>query len=175
MSKAQEISRPSRKAKGADEPSEKQHRSMLLETPSLEPSLETLDTLDADTLAIGLTTDGRPLVGAAGYVDWRLCGHLSRLLLRGVVSGERGEKVLFPTVGRLPAPRLLLFGWGPESGLLSGAAEQLRWMAEVIQQVDAKRVAVALPEPGRPLLSLVDEHLKKALGERLVGVFQPER
>lgn len=174
MSKTQEISRPSRKAKAADEASEKQPRSMLLETPSLEASLETLDTLDVDTLAIGLTTDGRPLLGAAGYVDWRLCGHLSRLLLRGVVTGERGEKVLFPTVGRLPFARLLLFGWGPEAGLLTGAAEHLRWMSEVILQVDAQRVAVALPEPARPLLSLVDEHLKKKLGGRLVGVFQPD-
>ena len=33
--------------------------------------------------------------------------------------------------GRLPASRLLLFGWGPRDGLLSGAAEHLRWMAEV--------------------------------------------
>ena len=37
---------------------------MLLETPAIEPSLESIDELDADTIAIGLTSDGRPLTGA---------------------------------------------------------------------------------------------------------------
>ncbi len=176
MTKTQEISRPNRRAKAANEEhSEKQRQSsMLLETPALEASLESIDELQVDTIALGMTTDVRPLIGAAGYIDWRLCGHLSRLMQRGVVTGERMEKVLFPTLGRLPAARLLLFGWGPRDGLLNGAAEHLRWTAEVLLQVDAKKVAVALPEPARPLLSLVDEHLKTKLGDRLVGVFEPD-
>lgn len=176
MSKTQEISRPNRKAKaGNEEHSEKlRQSSMLLETPAIEPSLESIDALEADTIAIGITSDGRPLCGAAGYVDWRLCGHLSKLLLQGVVTGERKEKVLFPTPGRLSVSRLLLFGWGPRDGILVGAAEQLRWMAEVLLQVDAKKVAVALPEPARPLLSLVDEHLNTPLAGRLLGVFEPD-
>lgn len=176
MSKTHEISKSNRRAKAPNEEHSEKSRqsSMLLETPAIEPSLESIDDLAADTIAIGLTSDGRPLTGAAGYVDWRLCGHLSKLLLQGVVTGARKEKVLFPTMGRLPTSRLLLFGWGPRDGVLVGAAEHLRWMAEVLLQVDAKKVAIALPEPARPLLSLVDEHLKKTLGDRLVGVFEPD-
>lgn len=169
MSRAAESSKPNPRAKKKEGAG-----SMLLETAALEPSLHALDELDADTLALGITSDERPLTGAAAYVDWRLCGQLSRLLKRGVVTGERREKVLMPSGGRLPPTRLLLFGWGPSATLTEGATEQLRWMADVILEVKAERAVVALPEPARPLLSLVDEHLKKRLGDRLIAVFEPE-
>jgi hypothetical protein len=136
--------------------------------------LRALDALTVDTLALGVTSDGRPLAGAAAFVDWRLGGQLSRLLKRGVITGERRDLVLMPTMGRLPPLRLLTFGWGPAAQIKEGATEQLRWMADVLLDVKAERVVVALPEPGRPLLSLVDGHLKEPLMDKLVAVFEPD-
>lgn len=137
----------------------------------LEPSLESLDALCCDSIAVGVTTDTRPLVGAAGYLDWRLCGRISRMLQAGVATGAAGEKVLLPTLGRLGATRIFLFGWGPERSVFDQAQQRLSWMVDVLDEADVRSVAVALPEPVDALLPLVDEHLARRLGKRLVGVF----
>lgn len=150
-------------------------RAPPIETPLLEPALDTLDGLEADALAIGVTTDLRPLVGAAGFVDWRLCGEISRLLQRGIFRGEAGEKALISSHGRLPVPRVFLFGFGPNAEVLACAEERMAWMVAALQDARVSRVAIALPEPVRPLLGRVDEHLLAALGETLVGVFDTDR
>src|SRR6185437_15009634 len=53
----------------------------------VDPSLQTVDTLECEAIAIGLAQDVRPLAGLAGVLDWRLCGRLSDLLRKGVVTG----------------------------------------------------------------------------------------
>jgi hypothetical protein len=174
-----------RSAKGKKETSRKNRRGVgasgnessepvRLKSPVVEPSLKSLDELEADTLAIGITSDGRPLTGAAGFVDWRLCGQLSKLIVDGTITGAAGEKVLVPTGGRIPVPRLLLFGWGERDRLDSGATDRMKWMVEVLEEAGAEKVAVALPEPAHRLLSLVDEHLGKPLGDKLACVFEAD-
>jgi hypothetical protein len=65
-----------------------------------------------DALVLTFFRDERPLRGAAGLVDWRLCGRLSRLIKQGRMRGERGETLLMPPGRRLPYERLILFGLG---------------------------------------------------------------
>ncbi len=88
----------------------------------------------------------RPLRGAAGRADWRLCGQLSALVAAGHLTGRRRDALLVPTRGRLQAPRLLLLGlgrpeqFGPEA--LRAAGE------EAVERLLALRVrsaALALP------------------------------
>src|SRR5437667_11101312 len=68
-------------------------------------------------LALGIFTDERPLRGAAGLCDWRLCGRLSRLLRADRLSGREDEVVLLPPArARLPFSRLMLFGMGEQHG-----------------------------------------------------------
>lgn len=140
----------------------------------VDPTLHVIDTLDAETVAIGLCADVRPLAGAAGFIDWRMCGKLSELVRKGTITGKAGEKVLLPTNGMIPATRLLVFGWGPKASLLDNAVARLAWMVEVLSRAGAQRIAVALPEPAGILVGLVEEHLKKPLGERLSLVFGPD-
>lgn len=140
----------------------------------VDPTLHVIDALDVETVAIGLCSDVRPLAGAAGFIDWRMCGRLSDLLRKGTVTGAAGEKVLLPTGGMIPANRILLFGWGPKAALLDNAVARLAWMVDVLKQAGAQRVAVALPEPAGILVGLVEEHLRKPLGERLSMVFGPD-
>jgi len=68
-------------------------------------------------LALGVFTDERPLRGAAGLCDWRLCGRLSRLLRADRLSGRVDEVVMLPPArARLPFSRLMLFGLGDQRG-----------------------------------------------------------
>jgi len=60
---------------------------------------------------VPLWADVRPLRGAAGLLDWRLNGRLSRLLREGRLEGVIGEKLLFFTT-RVPWRRVLTIGLG---------------------------------------------------------------
>ena len=140
----------------------------------VDATLHAIDALDAEAVAIGLCSDVRPLAGAAGYIDWRLCGRLSDLLRKGTVTGVAGEKVLVPTHGMIPAHRIFLFGWGEKRALLDNAVARMRWMAEVLKEAGVERVAVALPEPANILVGLVEEHLRRPLGDKLALVFGPD-
>src|SRR5262249_48703813 len=71
------------------------------------------DRAAPEALVLPFFADERPLRGAAGLCDWRLCGRLSRLL-RSRLKGEFGETTLYPPGVRLPFQRLLLFGLGPQ-------------------------------------------------------------
>jgi len=116
------------------------------------PSLLAVDDLvDIDTLVVMLTEDGRPLRGAAGHVDWRMCGHLSRLLLDEVASGKAGEHVLLPAGPNLPVERVLLFGCGRSADVRDGFASILEHLGTTLDGLKALAVAVVPPEPGHAL------------------------
>jgi hypothetical protein len=140
----------------------------------IEPTLEAVDAIDADTLVLHMTSDVRPLAGMASYVDWRMCGHLSDLVIRGVITGAKGEVVLLPTHGRIPAGRIFVFGWGPSSSMLDGATDRIKASLEVLAKAKVQKMAVALPEPAARLVGLVDEHLVKPLGDKLACVYAPD-
>lgn len=144
-----------------------EHRAKWL----IDASLQTLDTLDVEALALALTTDVRPLAGAAGYLDWRLCGALSRMVEAGTITGAAGEKVLMPTLGRIKATRVFVFGWGDSEKLLDGATDKLAWMKKVLDDAKVQKVAIGLPEPARQLMGLVETHVVEPLGARLGGIF----
>lgn len=145
-----------------------------MRTPALPCSLLGLDELSADTLVLCVTEEQRPLRGAAGFADWRLCGRLSRLLETGALSGAPTEKLLLPSQGRLPTPRVVVLGWGRHDDLATEATRRMEQLCRTLNELRANQVAIALPEPVLPLLPLVDQHLLGPLGERLVGVFEPE-
>ena len=63
-------------------------------------------------LVLGFFTDERPLRGAAGLVDWRLNGYVSRLLSSERLSGDTNESTLMASSGRLGADFALLVGLG---------------------------------------------------------------
>lgn len=121
----------------------------------LPPRLERLDEVTLDALALPIFEDERPLRGLAGEVDWRLCGLLSRWILRGRVTGAVGERVLLPPGRRLAVEKLFLFGLGPRGAF--GTADGLdaeRAVDDVLETLATARAgsaAVALPpEAGEP-------------------------
>ena len=76
-----------------------------------------LERIGADLAVVGWAPEDRPLRGAAGRVDWRLCGELWTLCSSEKLSGAVGDAVLLPTGGALHAPLLLAVGLGARSDL----------------------------------------------------------
>ncbi len=113
---------------------------MIVEVHEL--SLPGLDALAADGLALFIDQRERPLVGLAGLCDWRLCGHLSRVIATGFFGGNGGETLLMPTDGRLPVARLLAFGLG-ESGA-SDREAQLGRALEVAHRAGLGALALSI-------------------------------
>jgi hypothetical protein len=72
-----------------------------------------------ELLAVYLWEDVRPLRGAAGLLDWRLCGKLSGLIQSGRLTGVAGEQLLLPSAGRLPWRLAMVMGLGPRAGFSS--------------------------------------------------------
>ena len=113
----------------------------------LPTELARWDGAAADALALAFFADERPLRGAAGLVDWRLCGRLSRLLKTGKLAGQSGETtILPPSRSRLPFPRIVLFGLGESAGFDEVRyREAVRRIRTVLAKAGVKRYAVQPP------------------------------
>jgi hypothetical protein len=136
----------------------------------VEPSLDSLDALEGtDALCLVLAEDDRPLSGAAGYLDWRLCGGLSRVLLKGFFKGERGEQLLMPTLGHVPAVKLFAVGAGSSKSLdASTLGLLLESSALMLRRAGVTSVVLSLPR-----CALDDQSRAEAVKKRFAPSFAP--
>lgn len=118
------------------------------------PTTEQLDRLRCEALALPVLTDERPLRGALGIVDWRLCGLVSRLVLRGAVSTTALETTLVPGRPKLVVDKVFLFGAGP-SGELDEARQRalVEHMLNTAIKAGVRTTALVLPGRGTDLVS----------------------
>ena len=108
------------------------------------------DEASSKALVLSFFAEERPLRGAAGLADWRLCGRLSRLIRRRRMTGKRGETLLLPTGRRLSFGRILVFGLGDSSRFDEDIYRQyVRWFRDVLRR--AKLDTYAVQPPGRAL------------------------
>ncbi|HSZ80931.1 MAG TPA: M17 family peptidase N-terminal domain-containing protein [Polyangia bacterium] len=99
-----------------------------------------------DAVCVPVWTDVRPLRGAAGLLDWRLCGRLSMMLASGKVTGAEGEQTLFPTAHRLPWRLVLALGGGPRRDFSDRRFQaSVRRALDAVRGLGARRLALALP------------------------------
>lgn len=135
--------------------------------------LESIDCLmDIDTLVLFVGQDERPLRGTAGFVDWRLNGALSRILLQGFFTGALGEKLLVPTGQRVPMGRIFAVGLGPLATL--GAvrlAEVLESAARMLSAAKVEQAALELPGAG----ALDDATRAQILRRHFTSLFKGSR
>ena len=110
--------------------------------------LESLDAMgDVDSLCVFVAEDERPLQGLAGYIDWRLCGALSRVLKGHFFTGVAEDHLLFPVGGRLPMTRLFAVGVGRSRTLHAETLSQV--LSSAGKMLSRARIdAVALEIPG---------------------------
>ncbi len=78
----------------------------------IAPDLAKLDELKREAIAVPMFEDERPLRGALGLIDWRMGGFMSKLILRGRLSGAMGETLLVPVRPRLSFEKVFVFGVG---------------------------------------------------------------
>lgn len=117
-----------------------------MELRFVPPALAHLDELDTEVLACTVWSDARPVHGVAGLCDWRMGGRISELLLRGDITGERGEVALLPGRPRLAFDKLLLFGAGPREAFDEDAySEVVEKMLAVLADLASRAAVVQLP------------------------------
>jgi hypothetical protein len=115
-----------------------------------EIGFEGLDELTGvDSLCLFVPEDERPLQGAAGFADWRLCGALSRVLMAGFFTGAPEDCLLLPSGGRLVTPRVFVVGVGPRQRLTADAlGRALTFAARMLTRAKVEGVALELPGAG---------------------------
>lgn len=138
---------------------------MTRSNPSSAPLDDVLLATGAPSSVVvcSIYEDQRPLKGAAGALDWRLRGFLSRFVKDGRISGEQDEVVYIPFIHHETMRHLLLVGLGPTHGsrALSPAAgaKIVDRLAEAVKKMHFKRVVIS-----RSSFPFEDEiGLKKAL------------
>jgi Cytosol aminopeptidase family, N-terminal domain len=111
--------------------------------------LSRIDSLRFEAVALSFFDDERPLRGASGLCDWRLCGRISRLLASKRVTGAPGEVTLLPVRPRLPFDKLVLFGLGRRAEFSRiGYDAVVERMFCTLEKLRLRTFVVALPGRG---------------------------
>jgi len=139
-----------------------------------EIGLASLDSMPGvDSLCLFVSEDERPLKGTAGYADWRMCGALSRVLMRGFFTGASGDCLLIPSEGRIAMSRIFAIGIGQRQRFGAQALGQaLSNAGQVLTKAQVATVALEIPgagavdEPSRAA-ALVEQFLPAFKGGRV--------
>ena len=119
----------------------------------VSPTSKSLDELQTEVIVLPFFSDERPLRGAAGLVDWRLCGALSRKVMAGYLDGRFGEKAFVAAPEKLKAEALLLFGLGQSTAFDRVVAEKASTaIAQALRDAELSTAAIALPGRSMDLL-----------------------
>ncbi|HEY1553168.1 MAG TPA: M17 family peptidase N-terminal domain-containing protein [Kofleriaceae bacterium] len=104
------------------------------------------DETARDCLVLPVFKDDRPLRGAAGLADWRLCGRLSRLVKSNRATADAGETMLLPPGRRLRFSRVMWFGLGEAKGYTDDRfRKDLAWILGVVSRASATDWSIQLP------------------------------
>ncbi len=127
----------------------------------LEPSLSGVDALlGYEAICCFLTEDERPISGAAGLVDWRLCGALSRQLKSGFFEGRPGERLLLPTQGQLTPDKVFAVGLGRAGAVTAlGLEHAVKQAADMLARAQVASAVLTFPK-----VSLGEAVLREVLG-----------
>ena len=110
--------------------------------------LDRWDEAARDCLVLPVFKDDRPLRGAAGLADWRMCGRLSRLVKQNRASAEQGETILLPPGRRLRFSKILWFGLGDARGYSDERfRKDIAWIVGVVSKANV--TDWTLQAPGR--------------------------
>ncbi len=105
-----------------------------------------LEEIDADVLVMFHLEDEPAPRGRLGWVDWILCGAISRLRAKGKFAGERGANVLLSPSGKLRARMILVIGLGRQADLSMVALYRLSYLAaHTILALGCTQVAMEPP------------------------------
>lgn len=99
----------------------------------------TLDkTQGIEGIVLGVFEDERPLKGVSGFVDWRMHGMLSRLMIELELIGKLGENWLIPSQKRLPIEKIFIFGLGKVVDLTATRYQEI--MSDIVKTLSKAKV-----------------------------------
>ena len=106
---------------------------------------EETNAVSPTLLVCGIRERERPLKGAAGAIDWRLKGFLSRFLIRGHITGRKGELTYVPVLLRGTTRHILLVGLGSGAEMLdaSSHSQTFKKIKETMKRLDLSRAAIS--------------------------------
>jgi hypothetical protein len=100
----------------------------------------------SELLSVGLWSDVRPLRGAPGLLDWRLCGKLSGWMMSGKLAGTDGEQMLFPGGGRVAWKLILAVGLGRRGDFTEKKFRAIvHRVVKTMRGLKLSQVAMAMP------------------------------
>jgi len=104
------------------------------------------DEANRDCLVLPVFKDDRPLRGAAGLADWRLCGKLSSLVKANRMNGESGETLMMPPGRRPKFGRIMWFGLGETKGYSDERYRRdLAWIVDVVSKAGISELTIQAP------------------------------
>ena len=107
---------------------------------------DSIDYLSTNLLVLPFFADTKPLKGSMGFVDWRLNGFLSSLIMKDKISGNFFEKILIPPFDRIPAERVLLVSFGKKNEFeVQKVADFTFRLMETIHKISFSSFVVSLP------------------------------
>jgi Cytosol aminopeptidase family, N-terminal domain len=132
------------------------------------PELRKLDLLGTEVIVSTLASDQRPPHGLTGLIDFRLAGRISRLIQRGLATGNVGEVLLMPGKPKLPFDKILLFGIGKQSEFNDPLFRNV--VDKILRTLEGLRAQSAVVElPGRQFDAISPERAADILLESAGG------
>lgn len=116
-----------------------------------EIGFESLDHLaEVESLCLFIPEDERPLKSTAGYVDWRMCGKLSRVLIDRFFTGAAGDCLLVPSDGKIAMERIFAVGIGSKRTFgLDALSRAMARTAGILSRAQVRAVALEIPGGGQ--------------------------
>jgi hypothetical protein len=112
----------------------------------ITPELRRLENVSARVLVLYRFAELKPLRGMASLVDWRLYGHLSKLVINRFLTGDAEESLLMPLGRLLPQQYLLIFGLGERAAFTRESFEKdAKRTFETIHKLGHRDLVLALP------------------------------
>lgn len=106
---------------------------------------EPIDKMPSDTLVLSLFSDEKPLKGANGLIDWRLCGKISKMIVAGSVTGKYKESTLVMS-NNPRIPRILIVGLGSSKDFNEERLKKIaRFIGKTLNKINVKSASLAIP------------------------------
>lgn len=123
----------------------------------LKCTSQEIDRIPTNTMVLTFFQDERPLKGATGLTDWRMCGRLSRLIMEKWIDGHFGEPLLMPSNHRLQSELVLMVGLGPRAEYdLSRFKQVIEKIFDALKGLHAYNFTLSLPGIALTGLDAVD-------------------
>jgi hypothetical protein len=123
----------------------------------IAPTIRRLETASSDLVVLFCFEEMRPFQGITSLVDWRLHGHLSRMVIEGFFTGKSGIPLLVPLDRQLPQLYLLLLGIGQrETFDKAECSKALSRAFEISRKLRTSKPAMTLPGRVENVLNAAD-------------------